>query len=59
MFRVNDTVFEVGDIVERWTPEKHWQYWTTIQHQWDADAATKLDKVHYRVVRGPKKQQIW
>ncbi len=43
--------FCVGDLVEHWTPEHHWRYWTTIQTCTDAMAALSLDIVHFRVVR--------
>lgn len=57
MFKVKGITFQIGDIVERWTPENHWKYWTTIHSETDVDM--KLDRTFYRVVRGVEKLLIW
>lgn len=59
-FVVNDTIFKTGDIVEKWTPERHWQYWTTIHTRADAIAYMLLDQGFHRVRRyTPKVKILW
>lgn len=59
-FLAGHCIFQVGDIIERWTPERHWGYWTTIHTQAEADAAVLLDKIWFRVRRySPRVQVRW